>query len=374
MATVFLSHDVKFHDHTVGGILKFRNQTGNLLTAFSHPSSALENLIWTTIDSVNNTGQVIQAFRAENNPTVDTPYIQTYTGLTFIADTAINNIFLCRGASTDTTTSSPFIFNGYYHLTNDYIGYIDSIGVSGTAKGYTNYEGDLYYGKGGISSYNFLSGASHNTFALSTGVAFISRDSVYFGSTDSGERWQSNFSGRSNNTVFLGGFKNFIYDLNNLTVLYGSGNTFYNVINYATGGTMDESNSDVVRSCIINMNDIVKYSAYTESVTVPNCRFGAGLTFRTEKKDAAYTATTEDYHLAVATSSGATTITLPDIFQSGHKLIIKDVDGQSSTNNITITTDDASKLIDGSSAYTVSVDYQSTTLIYSEDFNKWLIT
>lgn len=78
-----------------------------------------------------------------------------------------------------------------------------------------------------------------------------------------------------------------------------------------------------------------------------------------------YTVTSTDMYLGVDTTSGPVTINLQNADVVARNFTIKDKVGNASVNNITVTTPGASTLIDGSTSYVISGNYQSINLIYN---------
>lgn len=78
-----------------------------------------------------------------------------------------------------------------------------------------------------------------------------------------------------------------------------------------------------------------------------------------------YTVTSTDMYLGVDTTSGPVTINLQNADVVARNFTVKDKAGNASVNNITITTPAASTLIDGSTSYVISGNYQSINLIYN---------
>lgn len=71
-----------------------------------------------------------------------------------------------------------------------------------------------------------------------------------------------------------------------------------------------------------------------------------------------------DYVVSVDTSA-ARTIRLPDAPTTGKIFVIKDVIGSAAANNISLTTVGGAVNIDGATTYTMNVNYQSVTVIFS---------
>lgn len=78
-----------------------------------------------------------------------------------------------------------------------------------------------------------------------------------------------------------------------------------------------------------------------------------------------YVVLATDYYLAVRTVSNTYTIQLPDLPQTGRVFIIKDVDGQAVTNNITVTTVSGLVTIDNSTTFIMNSPYQSAQFIFN---------
>lgn len=71
------------------------------------------------------------------------------------------------------------------------------------------------------------------------------------------------------------------------------------------------------------------------------------------------------------TGSGSLTIKLPASSQNGHFVIIKDVDGVASTNNVVVIPTNSVEVIDGSSTKIINNDYGFLALFYKN--NSWHI-
>lgn len=88
-------------------------------------------------------------------------------------------------------------------------------------------------------------------------------------------------------------------------------------------------------------------------------------------KTANYTASiTADYVIRVDSSGGGFTVSLPAGHAAGDTLVIKDVSGSAGTNNVIIDPN-AAETIDGSATFTMSVNYQSVTVV--SDGTNWAI-
>ena len=96
--------------------------------------------------------------------------------------------------------------------------------------------------------------------------------------------------------------------------------------------------------------------------------FKAGQKVKVVSKTANYTAKESDYIIAVDTSGGAVTITLPtSALKAGKVYIIDDKGGNAGSNNITVATEGSEK-IDGAASATISTNYASLAL-YSDGSN-----
>ena len=76
-----------------------------------------------------------------------------------------------------------------------------------------------------------------------------------------------------------------------------------------------------------------------------------------------YTASLGDYIIAVSASSGLG-IALPSTVEFGRTYVVKDVSGSATADNISVSVDGGGVLIDGSSAYTISINNGSATFVY----------
>jgi len=83
----------------------------------------------------------------------------------------------------------------------------------------------------------------------------------------------------------------------------------------------------------------------------------------------AYTAVATDYYITGDTSAGgsnhAMTIKLPNAPTTYRMFVVKDRGGNSSVNNITITTVGGSVLIDGATTYLIDLNYESASLVFN---------
>jgi len=82
-----------------------------------------------------------------------------------------------------------------------------------------------------------------------------------------------------------------------------------------------------------------------------------------------YTAVATDYYITGDTSAGgsnhAMTIKLPNAPTTYRMFVVKDRGGNSSVNNITITTVGGSVLIDGATTYLIDLNYESASLVFN---------
>jgi hypothetical protein len=69
-----------------------------------------------------------------------------------------------------------------------------------------------------------------------------------------------------------------------------------------------------------------------------------------------------DYFLGVDVAAPAT-VNLPPTPTTGQVLIIKDIDGDANTNNITVSGN--GNTIDGAATYVLNTDYASITLVFN---------
>ncbi len=76
-----------------------------------------------------------------------------------------------------------------------------------------------------------------------------------------------------------------------------------------------------------------------------------------------------DYFVCPANSVGSATETLPPSPVAGQPFVVKDCNGASHSNNITIIP--SSGTIDGASSYVMNVNYESVTIMYSG--TQWLV-
>lgn len=99
---------------------------------------------------------------------------------------------------------------------------------------------------------------------------------------------------------------------------------------------------------------------------------GAAVSFATVTKTTDYTVSlATDHTILVNSPAAARTITLPGTHTVGDEVIVKDIGGNASVNNITVATADTDT-IDGSAAdYLLTANYQSVTL--RSDGTNWFI-
>lgn len=92
---------------------------------------------------------------------------------------------------------------------------------------------------------------------------------------------------------------------------------------------------------------------------------GFGL-FRYRNVDqASYNVAASDEFLGVTTSTQATAIQLPNTALTGQAFVIKDISGNASVHNITVSTVSGTTLIDGSTSLTINSDYESVQFMYN---------
>lgn len=84
----------------------------------------------------------------------------------------------------------------------------------------------------------------------------------------------------------------------------------------------------------------------------------------------------KDHSIEVNTNKASSpTITLPEIVEQGREIIVSDIVGNASSENITIEVNDTSEEdINGSNTVTISSDWGSITLVSSLSQNRWIIT
>jgi len=78
-----------------------------------------------------------------------------------------------------------------------------------------------------------------------------------------------------------------------------------------------------------------------------------------------YTVLATDYYISVDASGGVVTIKLPNAPTTNRLIIIKDKNGNSATNNISITTVGGAVTIDGQTTYTLNSNYSSVSLLFN---------
>ena len=162
-------------------------------------------------------------------------------------------------------------------------------------------------------------------------------------------------SGASSFSTIIGGNDNYIRNSSGATIIGSSGAT----LNVASNRT------------VINYDGFTDGASYKlRSVIVPHLHIDKSLIYHTTVTAVDYTATTEDYMIVTNQTSGIT-ITLEGVVKDGRTLVIKDGRGTASTNNITI--DGDINFIDGSTTQVLNSDYESMTVTYSVNLNKWFI-
>lgn len=85
-----------------------------------------------------------------------------------------------------------------------------------------------------------------------------------------------------------------------------------------------------------------------------------------DSADSPYVVLYADHYISCDVSSGVISVKLPDSPKTGHIFIIKDAAGNSSVNNITVTTVSGTVDIDGATSQIISMDYKSLNFIFNE--------
>jgi len=78
-----------------------------------------------------------------------------------------------------------------------------------------------------------------------------------------------------------------------------------------------------------------------------------------------YTVLSADYYIGCDVTGGVISVLLPDSPSTGRVFVVKDVVGDSSTSNISVTSVSGVVTIDGATTYTMNLDYQSIQLIWN---------
>jgi hypothetical protein len=78
-----------------------------------------------------------------------------------------------------------------------------------------------------------------------------------------------------------------------------------------------------------------------------------------------YTALATDYYISCTSSGGAITIKLPNAPTTNRLFIIKDLSGNASADNISVTTVGGSVTIDGQTTYKIAANYGAINLIFN---------
>ena len=81
--------------------------------------------------------------------------------------------------------------------------------------------------------------------------------------------------------------------------------------------------------------------------------------------DSPYVVLDSNYYISCDVSSGAITVEMPNSPLEGRVFIVKDAEGNSSVNNITVTTDSGTVDIDGATSQAISMDFKSLNFIFN---------
>lgn len=151
-------------------------------------------------------------------------------------------------------------------------------------------------------------------------------------------------------------------------VSVGSGTTLY-----MTGCTVNSSNTDALTGAGTIYQGSLTFSG---SSALNNCTTQTILPYNqtvrlTTPGSYPYTVLSTDYVILTSTSA-AHTIDLPNAPSTGQQYIIKDVTGTAGTHNISVTTPGGTVTIDGSTTYTMNVNYGSLTVVF-DGSNYWSI-
>lgn len=84
-----------------------------------------------------------------------------------------------------------------------------------------------------------------------------------------------------------------------------------------------------------------------------------------DNTDSPYTVLSTDYYMSCDVTSGDLTIELPNTPSNGKVFIVKDSAGNSTTNNITITTVGGNVEIDGETSRIISINFRSLNFIFN---------
>lgn len=115
-----------------------------------------------------------------------------------------------------------------------------------------------------------------------------------------------------------------------------------------------------------------KYS--TDSLEVTNTsRFAGAQSINVRQTAISTAALDQDYLIAVTDTSAPRTITLSNTARENQVFIIKDVSGNASVNNITITVNGGVKTIDGITSFPINTNYGSLTIYADSSSNYWII-
>lgn len=84
-----------------------------------------------------------------------------------------------------------------------------------------------------------------------------------------------------------------------------------------------------------------------------------------DNTDSPYTVLSTDYYLSCDVSGGVLTIQLPDAPTTGRSFVVKDLTGDSETNNISVTTVSGVVTIDGQTTFPIDTDFESADIIFN---------
>ena len=129
-------------------------------------------------------------------------------------------------------------------------------------------------------------------------------------------------------------------------------------------GSTDNTICTVTGANAIQGEANLKFDGSTLTVT------GGVVHAMTAAKTSAYEATASDYVVAVNTSGGAVTITLPENAAAGTTYIVKDTAGSAASNAVTVSRKTADT-IDGQTSVSITSNYGAITVV--SNGSNWFI-
>jgi hypothetical protein len=81
--------------------------------------------------------------------------------------------------------------------------------------------------------------------------------------------------------------------------------------------------------------------------------------------DTPYSASLTDYYISINSSGGVVVVKLPNAPTTGRLFVVKDRSGNSGANHISVTTVGGAVLLDGSTSYSINVNYESASFLFN---------